>query len=127
VIGLVDVITGGTNIGLNVTCGEGTAEFAKAQSTDTQAGQECNGRLGPSLTELPRLNAQVNSRSVASAPRRSSGTIRGFDQGSHVPADQIPDLGMRDSPLQAETGDLKAARGKLPGQRVQGLLDIPSR
>jgi hypothetical protein len=75
VIGLVDVITGRTNIRLNVTCGEGTAKFAKAESTDTQAGQEGNGRLGPSLTELPRLNAQVNSRSMTSAPRRSSGTI----------------------------------------------------
>ena len=74
-IGFVDVITGGTNIKLNVTCGEGTAEFAKAESTDTQAGQEDNGRLGPPLTELPRLNAQVNSRSMTSAPRRSSGTI----------------------------------------------------
>src|SRR2546430_10951016 len=43
------------------------------------------------------------------------GKPRGLDQGSHVPADQIPDFGMPDGPLQAETGDLKAARGQPPG------------
>ncbi len=31
---------------------------------------------------------------------------------------------MPDGPLQAETGDLKAARGQPPGQRVQSLLDV---
>jgi len=36
---------------------------------------------------------------------------RGLDQGGHVPADQIPDFGMPDSPLQAQTGDLETARG----------------
>lgn len=32
---------------------------------------------------------------------------------------------MPDGPLKAQTGDLEAARGKPPGQRVQGLLDVP--
>lgn len=32
---------------------------------------------------------------------------------------------MPDGPLQAVTGDLKAARGKPSGQRIQGLLDVP--
>jgi hypothetical protein len=44
VIGFVDVITGGTNIRLNVTCGEGTAEFAKAESTDTLIGSSAAKR-----------------------------------------------------------------------------------
>jgi hypothetical protein len=32
-----------------------------------------------------------------------------------------------DRPLKAETGDLKAARGKPPGQPIQDLLDISCR
>ena len=32
---------------------------------------------------------------------------------------------MPDGPLKAQTGDLKATGGKPPGQRVQGLLDVP--
>lgn len=32
---------------------------------------------------------------------------------------------MPDGTLKAETSDLKAAGGKTPGQRVQGLLDVP--
>ena len=50
---------------------------------------------------------------------------RGLDQGSYIPADQIPDFGVPDGLLQTETGDLKAAGGKPPGQRVQGFLDVP--
>jgi hypothetical protein len=80
VIGLVDVITGGTNIRLNVTCGEGTAEFAKAESTDTQAGQEGNGRLGPSPTELPRLNAQV----IADPWPRRRGAVRALSPSNRL-------------------------------------------
>jgi len=38
---------------------------------------------------------------------------RGLDQDSHVPADQIPDFGVPDGTLQAEPGDLKAARGSI--------------
>ena len=34
---------------------------------------------------------------------------------------------MPDGPLKADTGDLKAARGQPPGQRIQGLLDVPGR
>ncbi len=52
---------------------------------------------------------------------------RGLNQGRHVPADQVPDLGMPDGPLQAETGDLKAARRQARGQRVEGFLDVPRR
>ena len=32
---------------------------------------------------------------------------------------------MPDGPLQAQTGDLKAASRQPPGQRLEGLLNVP--
>ena len=69
---------------------------------------------------LGLLQSQSLGRSACPSGRR-------LDQGGHVPANQIPYFGVPDGPLQAKTGDLKAARGKPPGQCVQGLLDVPRR
>ncbi len=66
------------------------------------------------------LQGQALGRSACPSGRR-------LDQGGHVPADQVPYFGVADGPLQAETGDLKAASGKPRGQRVEGLLDVPRR
>jgi hypothetical protein len=51
-----------------------------------------------------------------SGPACPSG--RSLDQGRHVPANQVPDFGVSDGPLQAETGDLKAARVESRPARV---------
>ena len=58
-------------------------------------------------------------------PTRPSG--RRLDKGSHVPADQIPNLAVPDGSLQAQAGDLQAARRQPTSHRVQGLVDVPGR
>jgi hypothetical protein len=60
------------------------------------------------MTEVKNRVAP-GSMCLTVSTRKPSG--RRLDQGGHIPADQIPDFGMPDSPLQAQTGDLEAARG----------------